>query len=216
MCSSPRRSALALGALLGACAGAPQTAPPATVAQDLPIAARAVTEARGAEAGSSPLAVRVEDPRAQAEALARRVVDAVLRADEDALRPLFTEVVEGTEGDTVEGRERVIALIRPWLSHIARVIAPTAGRALAPRVYAPEECAPSTCGGVFLRRGDWFMVLPIPGLRPAPHYRTVRGVGGGLTVGGVPTTAPPRYFVLRPVEGALRVVAVNDDLLRTR
>jgi len=26
---------------------------------------------------------------------------------------------------------------------------------------------------------------------------------------------PPRYFVLREVDGALRVVAVNDDLLES-
>ena len=212
MFTSPRPSALWISAALSACASGPRPPAQRPVHLDLPAAARAVSSGRDAEAGSTPLAVRVGDPRAEAEALSRRLLDALLRADEDALRPLFAAVVEGTEGDTVEGRERVIALIRPWLSHIARV----AGRALAPRVYAPEECAPSTCGGVFLRRGDWFMVLPIPGLRAAPHYRPPRGVVGGISVGGAPSTAPPRYFVLRPVEGSLRVVAVNDDMLRTR
>ena len=208
----------ALALLLAACGACAREAPGASVGPvplDLPAAARASSGGRG-DADGVPRAVRVGDPRSEADALGRALVDALLRGDEEGIGTLFTERVEVTEGDMAEGRARVMALIRPWLPHIARALSPGVGRALSPRIYAPEECAPSTCGGVFLRRGDWFLVLPIAGLRPAPIVRTPRGVSGGIGIGGTPTTAPPRYFVLRPVEGVLRIVAVNDDLLRTR
>lgn len=201
---------------LAGCAGGGASVGRMTPRQDLPSAARALVGSVAPTTAGGPVAVRLGDPRADAEATARGLVDALLRADEGAIGALLADTVEGAEGEAAEGREQVVALLRPWLPHIARTVAPGTSTPSAPRLSSPDDCARGACRQVFLRRGDWFVELPFPGLRPAPSFAPPRGVRGSSFGMGAPTSAPPRYVVLRPIDGGLRVVAVNDDLLRGR
>jgi hypothetical protein len=61
-----------------------------------------------------------------------------------------------------------------------------------------------------LREGDWFVELEYPSLPHLSRVARMRARHPGA-VGGA--ALPPRYFVLREINGAVRVVAVNDDLL---
>jgi hypothetical protein len=57
-----------------------------------------------------------------------------------------------------------------------------------------------------LREGDWFVELEYPSLPHLSRVARMRARHPGAAL-------PPRYFVLREIDGAVRVVAVNDDLL---
>lgn len=200
-----RRSAPALFVVALGCT--PAALPrPTPLTWTLPAAARAEPEVGRGVAEGEPVVVRVQHPRALAVRARDALLEALRGGDEAAFGALLHDVVEGTEGERVAGRAQLVTRLRSWQSLLAQ--GPGGSAAMTARLFAREECVASTCAGVFLREGDWFLQLEYPSL---PHLSRVArmrarspGLGGAL---------PPRYFVLREIDGAVRVVAVNDDLL---
>lgn len=201
-----RRSAASLLAAALGCAPTAAVQPGAR-AWALPAAVRVEPEVGRGVASGDPVLVRVQQPRDAATRARDALLEALRGGDEAAFAGMLHDAVEGTEGERVAGRAHLVARFRTWQSLLGQ--GPGGSAALSARLYARGECTASTCGGVFLREGDWFLELEYPSL---PHLSRVarmrgrHGVGAGL---------PPRYFVLREVDGALRVVAVNDDLLES-
>jgi|JI10StandDraft_1071094.scaffolds.fasta_scaffold765312_2 hypothetical protein len=202
-----RRSAPCLLAAALGCAPAATTRPPVP-RWTLPTAARTEPEAGRGVATGDPVVVRVQHPREGAARARDALVEALRGGDEAGFGALLHDVVEGTEGERVAGRAHLVARLREWQTMLAQGPGGSAG--LSARLYARSECLPSTCGGVFLREGDWFVELEYPSL---PHLSRVARMRGRRFGASGPGGLPPRYFVLREVDGAVRVVAVNDDLL---
>ncbi|MFO0628755.1 MAG: hypothetical protein U0325_24485 [Polyangiales bacterium] len=203
-----RRSALlVVGAALGCASPTGGVAAPRT--WTLPTAARIEREAGRGVASGEPVVVRAQPPRDGALRARDALVEALRGGDEAAFAALLHEVVEGTEGERVAGRAQLVARLRGWQTMLAQ--GPGGSASLTARLFAREECQPSTCGGVFLREGDWFVTLEYPSLPRMAQVARMRVRGLGPNGGAL----PPRYFVLRAVAGELRVVAVNDDLLET-
>lgn len=200
-----RRSALALLTAALGCAPAGLARPRAPT-WSLPPAARVEPEAGRGVASGEPVVVRVQHPREGALRARDALLEALRGGDELAFAALLHDVVEGTEGERVAGRAQLVARLRSWQSLLAQ--GPGGNAAMTAQLYARGECVASTCAGVFLREGDWLLQLEYPSL---PHLSRVARMRARnpATAGGL----PPRYFVLREIDGATRVVAVNDDLL---
>lgn len=174
----------------------------------LPPAARVEPEVGRGVASGEPVVVRVQHPREGAVRARDALLEALRGGDELAFAALLNDVVEGTEGERVAGRSQLVARLRAWQSLLAQGSGGNA--AMTAQLYARGECAASTCAGVFLREGDWFLQLEYPSLPHLSRVARMRARNPGVAGSG---GLPPRYFVLREVDGAVRVVAVNDDLL---
>jgi hypothetical protein len=202
-----RRSSLTLLAAALGCAPAVVVRAPAPT-WTLPTAARVEPEVGRGVASGDPVVVRVQHPREGAVQARDALLEALRGGDEAAFGALLHDVVEGTEGERVGGRALLVSRLRGWQSLLAQ--GPGGSAAMSARLYARGECVASTCGGVFLREGDWFVELEYPSLPHLSRVARMRARHPGA-VGGA--ALPPRYFVLREINGAVRVVAVNDDLL---
>lgn len=205
MCTSMRGSPFALLTVAVGCAS-PPTPPPRPPPWTLPAAARVEPEAGRGVASGVPVVVRVQLPREGALRARDALLEALRGGDEVAFAALLHDEVEGTEGERVAGRAQLVARLRAWQTLLAQ--GPGGNAAMTAQLYARGECVASTCAGVFLREGDWFLQLEYPSL---PHLsRVARMRARNPAMAG---SLPPRYFVLREIDGAVRVVAVNDDLL---
>ncbi len=200
-----RRSALGLLTAALGCAPAVVARPPAPT-WTLPPAARVEPEVGRGVASGEPVVVRGQHPREGALRARDALLEALRGGDELAFAALLHDQVEGTEGERVAGRSQLVARLRSWQSLLAQ--GPGGTAAMTAQLYARGECVASTCAGVFLREGDWFLQLEYPSLPHLSRAARMRARNPAMA-GGL----PPRYFVLREVDGAVRVVAVNDDLL---
>ncbi|MEZ4391902.1 MAG: hypothetical protein R3A48_12460 [Polyangiales bacterium] len=203
-----RRSALV--ALSAGCAAAPTRAPrEPTVRSTLPAARRASPTVGEASSARGPVEVRVRLQRDDAESLREALTEGLRAGDDEVVRSLLADQVEGAEGERVAGRERVVALLRAWQPLLVQTVGRGTPGGFSSRVFSRGECTPSLCGETYLRDGDWFMRLDHPVLdrRQVTLSRLRRAAQMGAPGRG----SPPRFFVIREVGGRLRVVAMNDD-----
>lgn len=200
----------ALVALSAGCAATSAGAPrePA-VRSTLPAARRASQTVGEADTSRGPVEVRVQVQREGAEALRETLTEALRGGDDEVVRSLLADQVEGAEGERVAGRERVVALLRAWQPLLIQTVGRGAPGGFSSRIFSRGECTASLCGETFLRDGDWFMRLDHPVLdrRQLMLSRLRRTPPTGMNGRG----SPPRFFVIREVGGRLRVVAMNDD-----